>query len=59
MSRRLWATGGSIFPSFFLSAAETKFSALPRKIFDEVDKIEKRVNGDLATAVGEARSRAE
>jgi len=47
MSRRLWVTGGTIFPSLFLSAAEIKFSALPSKIFDEVDKIEKGVNGDL------------
>jgi len=51
MSRRLWATGGTIFHSLFLSAAETNSSALPSKIFDEVDKIEKGVNGDLATAL--------
>jgi hypothetical protein len=42
---------GSIFRSLFLSAAETNFSALPSKIFDKVDKIEKGVNGDLATAL--------
>jgi hypothetical protein len=46
--------GGGIFLSLFLSVAETNFNALPSKIFDEVDKIEKGVNGDLVTAFGKA-----
>ena len=47
--------GGGIFGSLFLSAAATNFSALPSKIFDPVDKIEK---SDLVAAFGKARSRA-
>ena len=51
--------GEDIFRSLFLSVAEIFFSALPSKIFDEVDKIEKGVDGDLVIAFGKARSRAE
>ena len=50
--------GGDIFRSLFLSVAEIFFSALPSKIFDEVGKIEKDVDGDLVIAFGKARSRA-
>ena len=45
--------GGGIFRSLFLSAAETNFSALLSKIFDEMDKIEKGVNGNFVATFGE------